>query len=130
MEATTNDVTQPSDAHVANGQESVIAALMRRSMLAMLGGLALTGDAIEDNFDRMAARGEQIQNETTEILREVLGQFRFQPHAPSPTENDRGGLDWLIEQMGLPTQQDVDTLQSQIERLTDRVEELIARRCS
>jgi polyhydroxyalkanoate synthesis regulator phasin len=130
METRTTDVTQPNDISSTNGQESPVATLMRHSMLAMLGGLALTGDAIADNFNRMAARGERIQNETTETLREVLGQFRLQPHASAATKESRGSLDWLVEQLGLPTQQDVDMLQSQIERLTDRVDELIARRRS
>ncbi len=77
-----------------------------------------------DFMNRLVARGERVQWETEELIREVMGQFRLQPHAPDPDQPLGGGLTWLTQRLGIPSQRDLRLLHAWLDQISADVEAL------
>lgn len=123
-----------ADTIVENGEQIVLingsAADTRpeespQSLLAIFGSVAVSTETLDQSINRLVARGEQVQFEVEEMVREVLGQFRLQPQAPDPEQPLGGNLDWLIKPLGIPSQRDLRVLHSQIDQLTARIDALL-----
>jgi hypothetical protein len=105
--------------------------LARKSALAYVGALALTGDTLTHAVDRFAARGAQLRKSATNeqadadklprlavpLSDEQLGKL---------SEMIEQGRDWLIATLNLPTQSSVEELKTEVARLSAQIEQMRA----
>jgi hypothetical protein len=105
--------------------------LARKSALASVGAVALTGDTLTGTFDRFAARGAQVRKSATN------GHADEAPRKPqllSASDKQlaklRGlfeqGRDQLISALNLPTQSSIEQLNTEVARLSAQIDQIRA----
>lgn len=115
-------------------ENSPLALLLRRLILAGVGVMALTYDEIEKQINRLVERGELAQQDAEKLLREVterLGQQK--PETVAAEAEDIGesigasfdsGLEQILNSLNIPSKRDIDDLSAKIAQLAARVEQL------
>jgi polyhydroxyalkanoate synthesis regulator phasin len=105
--------------------------LARKSALASIGAVALTGDKLTSTVDRFAARGAQLR--TTAMNGRVDLTKRQEQVAPASQERLaklRGifeqGRDRLIAALNLPTQSSIEQLNTEVARLSAQIDQIRA----
>ena len=105
----------------------------RKSALAYVGALALTGDAARDSFERLSKRGADAQRLMREQAQKLANRLRRQADAPAeakPAEAHKArtllsqGRDRLFDRLQIPTQASLAELNSEIERLSAAIDDL------
>jgi hypothetical protein len=105
--------------------------LARKSVLASVGAVALTGDTVTSTVNRFAARGAQITKRATNGH---LDLAKIQERALPVNEAQLAklgnifeqGRDRLIDALNLPTQSSVDELKTEVARLSAQIDQLRA----
>lgn len=107
--------------------------LVRKSTLAYIGALALSGDAVRESFGQLAQRGKRAERAALAQLRQLTGQARHAAGAPLADGQEqiseaRSFLmqrrNRVLEAFGLPTQDGLRELNSQVERLSAAIDDL------
>lgn len=113
----------------------------RKSALAYVGALALTGDAARDSFEQLSQRGADTQQLLREQAQKLASRLRRRAAAPAaapaealpaeaPAEPKKAltllaqGRDRLLERLQIPTQASLAELNSEIERLSAAIDDL------
>ena len=105
--------------------------LARKSALASVGAVALTGDTLSNAVDRFAARGAQLQTTATNGKVDVVKH----PEQVLPvSEKQLAKLrslfeqvrDRLLDMLNLPTQSSVEQLNAEVARLSAQIDQLRA----
>jgi len=113
--------------------------LARKSALASVGAVALTGDTLAGTFERLAARGARVERAAREKLRTTAADARAdvaERKEQIVAENKdriaeaRGVFeqmrDRLIDILHLPTQTAVEQLNGEVARLSAQIDKLRA----
>lgn len=105
----------------------------RKSALAYVGALALTGDTARDTFNKLARRGVTAEKATRAQLRKMSRALRREANvvaeqAEEQTAEARSFLaetrDRLLETLMIPTQDTLSDLNHQVERLSSAIDDL------
>jgi hypothetical protein len=105
--------------------------LARKSALASVGAVALTGDTLTSAVDRFAARGAQLRTTTMNGHVDVA---KLQDQLAPASEERRAklrdifeqGRDRLLAALNLPTQSTVEQLKTEVARLTAQIDQIRA----
>jgi hypothetical protein len=105
--------------------------LARKSALASVGAVALTGDTLTSTVNRFAARGAQVTKGATNGR---LDFAKLQERALPVNEAQLAklgdifeqGRDRLIDALNLPTQSSVDQLKTEVARLSAQIDQFRA----
>ena len=105
--------------------------LARKSALASVGAVALTGDTLTSTVNRFATRGAQVSKSATNGHLDVA---KLQEQVLPVSEEQRAklrnifeqGRDRLIGALNLPTQTSVEELKTEVARLSAQIEQLRA----
>ena len=106
-------------------------SLARKSALASVGAVALTGDTLTSTVNRLATRGAQVSKSATNG--HVNGAQHPEQVAPISEEQlaklrslVQQARDWLIAALNLPTQSSIDQLNTEVARLSAQIDQLRA----
>lgn len=115
--------------------------LARKSALASVGAVALTGDTLAGTFDRLAERGARVERAARTRLQATTADMRagatesgeqITAENKDRTTKARAALqqarDRLIDTLHLPTQSSVEQLNGELERLSTQIDKLRAAR--
>jgi polyhydroxyalkanoate synthesis regulator phasin len=105
--------------------------LARKSALASVGAVALTGDTLTSAVDRFATRGAQVSKSATNGLLDIA---KLQEQVVPASENQlvklrsifEQGRDRLIDALNLPTQSSVEQLKTEVARLSAQIDQIRA----
>jgi polyhydroxyalkanoate synthesis regulator phasin len=108
-----------------------VLTLARKSALASVGAVALTGDTLTSTVDRFAARGAQVRKSATNGHGEVAADQKqavpvSEEQLAKLRELFEQGRDRLIGALSLPTQSSVEELKTEVARLSAQVDQLRA----
>lgn len=107
--------------------------IVRKSALAYVGALALTGDTALDTFNTLAKRGASTEKAARAQLRTMSRKLRREANvvadqAEEQTAEARNFLtesrDRLLDTLMIPTQHTLSELNHQVERLTSAIDDL------
>ena len=98
----------------------------RKVLLAGIGAVALTQEALEDFVNKLVERGEIAEKDGKKLVGEVMDKRKKQ--AEKGTKSAQGEMDKRVEailgRMNVPSKADIDSLSSKITALTKKVDEL------
>lgn len=103
--------------------------LARKSALASVGAVALTGDTLTSTVNRLATRGAQVSKSATNgHLDAAKLQEQVLPMSAEQVAKLRNifeqGRDRLIGALNLPTQTSVEELKTEVARLSAQIDQL------
>lgn len=103
--------------------------LARQSALASIGAVVLTRDELTRLFDRLATRGEQIEQSTRQRFRKSIRSARHhitegEDQLKSAQTTMISGRDRLFDALQIPTSESIEELQVQVARLMVEIENL------
>lgn len=114
-------------------------SLARKSALASVGAVALTGDTVAETFERLAARGEKAERAVRVRLRLATADVRAdiaenQEQVVAESKERlagvrgmvEGGLGRLADMLNLPTQRAVLKLNDEVARLSTQIDQIRA----
>jgi hypothetical protein len=114
-------------------------SLARKSALASVGAVALTGDTVADTFERLAARGEKAERAVRVRLRLATADVRAdiaenQEQVVAESKQRIAGLRGMVEGglgrlaglLNLPTQGAVLQLNDEVARLSTQIDQIRA----
>jgi poly(hydroxyalkanoate) granule-associated protein len=114
-------------------------SLARKSALASVGAVALTGDTVAETFERLAARGEKAERAVRVRLRLATADVRAdiaenQEQVVAESKERlaglrgvvEGGLGRLADMLNLPTQRSVLQLNDEVARLSVQIDQIRA----
>jgi hypothetical protein len=114
-------------------------SLVRKSALASVGAVALTGDTVAETFERLAARGEKAERAVRVRLRLATADVRAdiaenQEQVVAESKERlagvrgvvEGGLGRLADMLNLPTQRAVLKLNDEVARLSTQIDQIRA----
>ena len=106
-------------------------SLARKSALASVGAVALTGDTLTSTVNRLATRGAEVSKSATNG--HVNGAQHLEQVAPASEEQlaklrsiFEQARDRLISALNLPTQTSVEELKTEVARLSAQIDQLRA----
>lgn len=111
--------TKPSDV------QAEVAASARKVWLAGLGALALAQDGAGKLFDTLVARGKDVEERGTGLLKDARGRAE-DVWARVGKEMDEQVVT-VLHRVGVPTRDDISTLNRRVEHLTASIEKLKTR---
>ena len=98
----------------------------RKVLLAGIGAVALTQEALEDFVNKLVERGEIAEKDGKKLVGEVMDKRKKQ--AEKGTKSAQGEMDKRVEailgRMNVPSKADIDSLSNKITALTKKVDEL------
>jgi polyhydroxyalkanoate synthesis repressor PhaR len=101
--------------------------LVRRSLYAYVGTLRLVEEQMEEWIETLVERGEIAADEGRELRAELSARAEEAVAGEHPDGTARGhGLEDVLRRVGIPTHEDVEHLTRQLERLSARVDALLA----
>jgi polyhydroxyalkanoate synthesis regulator phasin len=101
----------------------VAADRAHKTMLAGIGMVAIAQDEAESVFDRLVSRGEEVEKTARERIKEM--RARREEEAEEMEEELDTRIERILHRMNMPTQSDVKALNSKINVLNDKIEELL-----
>jgi len=113
----------------AEQKETVVAdltGLTRRVLLAGVGAAALAYDEAKAFLDRLIERGELAQDQAQDMLKEVAAQR--ESRLKQAGSRVRARMERTLGALDVPRSADLEALQQRLDRLTERVEALLAQR--
>ena len=110
-------------------------AVVRKSLLAMLGAITLADDELEQLLDRLAARGEQAARERFNHIEALRNRLTGSEGAILEGALLRQTLQEEIERQGrllaaaldLPTRDSINLLREQIEQISLAIDQIVTR---
>jgi poly(hydroxyalkanoate) granule-associated protein len=98
----------------------------RKVLLAGIGAVALTQEALEDFVNKLVERGEIAEKDGKKLVGEVMEKRKKQ--AEKGTKSAQDEMDKRVEailgRMNVPSKADIDSLSNKITVLTKKVDEL------
>jgi polyhydroxyalkanoate synthesis regulator phasin len=117
-----------------------IAMVLRRSLLAWIGAVAVVQDEFETWARQLIERGELAESEGRHFIKELIKQHRSRTgeQCSASAEADSASavpvkerlMDWCLSRIGRPTKRQTRELNARIEALEARIEALLAIRSS
>ena len=106
-------------------------SLARKSALASVGAVALTGDKLTTTVDRFAARGEQLRASAMHGYADITKRTeKISPVSKERLTKLRGtfdqALDRLVATLNLPTQSSIEQLNTEVARLSAQIDQIRA----
>ena len=95
---------------------------VHKVLLASIGGVVLAQEEIEDFVGKLVERGEIAEKDAREMLRDVM-QKRKKDAKKAEEDLDRR-MSELVDRLKIPTKSDIDHLSAQIDRLSQKVDDL------
>ncbi len=95
---------------------------VRKVMLAGIGAVALTMDALEDLVDKLVERGELSEEEGRKLIKDMLERRKKDAKKAEEELNKR--VDDLMARFDMPSKAEFDDLSAKIDALTAKVDEL------
>jgi poly(hydroxyalkanoate) granule-associated protein len=103
--------------------------------LAGVGAAATAGEAVMDTLTKFLERGELVEEEVMQILRDRMAMrkrqvasvvVRRKKDAREAETELEAGVQTLLERIQVPTKDDIDALSAKITELTKKIDELSA----
>jgi poly(hydroxyalkanoate) granule-associated protein len=116
-----------------------LAGVLRNSVLAWIGAVAVVQEEFETWARQLIERGELAEAEGRQFVQEMIRQHRSKSPNSGTAASAMGAvkndcppirekmMDWCLSRMGRPTKQETRDLSARIEALEARIEELCAR---
>ena len=95
---------------------------VRKVMLAGVGAVALTVDAIEDLVEKLVERGELTEEEGRKLINDVWSRHKKDAKKAEEEVNKR--VDELMARFDIPTKAEFEDLSTQISEVSKKVDEL------
>lgn len=95
---------------------------VRKVLLAGVGAVALTVEAVEDMVDKLVERGELSEEEGRKLMRDIFE--RRKKHARKAEEEMNKRIDELMSRFDIPTKAEFEGLSAKIGELARKVDEL------
>lgn len=95
----------------------------RKVLLASIGAMSLAQDEIDAFVHKLAERGEIVEKDGRDLVREMRGRRTTRMHAAEDRIHKRIGE--IRDRMNIPTQKDIQDLNEKIAVLTQQVDELL-----
>lgn len=94
----------------------------RKILLASIGAMALAQDETQNFIDQLVERGEIAEQEGKELMREMVEKRRERRREMKVRFNRR--VEQAIEQMNVPTKEDIEALSAKITALSKKIDDL------
>ncbi len=106
--------------------ERGVTETVRSVLLAGIGALALTKDEIEEILNRLVERGELAEKDARRLFEELKGRPKKEVEVWEERLSKalEPRLKRMLEQLNLPTRDDVQALSERIRTLEEKLEEL------
>ncbi len=95
---------------------------VRKVMLAGVGAVALTVEAVEDLVEKLVERGELTEEEGRKLVRDVWSKRKKDAKKAEEEVNKR--VDELMARFDIPTKAEFEDLSAQISKVSKKVDEL------
>jgi len=95
---------------------------VRTVLLAGVGAVALTVDAVEDLVDKLVERGELSEEEGRNLMRDIFE--RRKKGAKKAEEELSRRVDELLTRFNIPTKAELESLGAKINELSKKVDDL------
>lgn len=112
-------------AETAPAQEKEATPLLepvRKVLLAGIGAMALTKDEIEDFVEKLVERGELVEKDARQLMREVMERRKKEAKEAGGELDKR--LEDMLSRLNVPTKADIETLTAKVTELSQKVDEL------
>lgn len=94
----------------------------RKVLLAGIGVVALSQDAIEDFVGKLVERGEIAEKDGRKLVHEIMDKRKKSTDKAEDQVNKR--IEDVLERMNVPSKADIETLGDKIDDLTKKVDAL------
>ena len=94
----------------------------RKVLLAGIGAVALTQEAIEDFVNRLIDRGEIAEKDGRKLIKEVMDKRK--KNAEKAEDEVTKRVETVMDRMSVPSKADIDALSEKISELSMKVDQL------
>jgi poly(hydroxyalkanoate) granule-associated protein len=94
----------------------------RKVLLAGIGAIALTQEAVEDFVNRLIERGEIAEKDGRKLISEVMAKRKKEAEKAEDEVTKR--VETVLDRMSVPSKADIDVLSEKISELSKKVDEL------
>ena len=94
----------------------------RKVLLAGIGAVALTQEAIEDFVNRLIDRGEIAEKDGRKLIKEVMDKRK--KNAEKAEDEVTKRVETVMDRMSVPAKADIDALSEKISELSMKVDQL------
>jgi poly(hydroxyalkanoate) granule-associated protein len=94
----------------------------RKILLAAVGAMSLTQEAVEDFVEKLIERGEIAEKDGRSLVREIAE--RRSKNIKTAEEHLYQHFDHLLKKMNIPTKKDIEALNEKVVELTRKIDEL------
>ncbi len=117
---------EPTAKPEAEAKKGGMTEIVRRVLLAGVGGVVLAQEEIEEFVDRLVDKGEIAEQDGKKLIKEMMQRRRKE--TPKVEKDMDKRVDSIAErvlgQMNIPTKSEIDALGQKISELSRKVEEL------
>ncbi len=117
---------EPTAKPEAEAKKGGMTEIVRRVLLAGVGGVVLAQEEIEEFVDRLVDKGEIAEQDGKKLIKEMMQRRRKE--TPKVEKDMDKRIDSIVERvlsrMNVPTKSDIDALGQKISELSHKVEEL------
>ena len=109
-------------AEAADKNQSQMAELLRRVLLATIGAAAIAQEEIEALVNRLVERGEIAEKDGKKMIHEMMDKRKTKT---TKVEDDiNKNMESVLNRMNIPTKGDVEALSQKITGLSKKIDEL------
>ena len=94
----------------------------RKVLMAGIGAIALTQEAVEDFVNRLIERGEIAEKDGRKLIKEVMD--RRKKGAEKAEDEVTKRVETVLDRMSVPSKADIDALSEKITELSKKVDAL------
>jgi poly(hydroxyalkanoate) granule-associated protein len=94
----------------------------RKVLLAGIGAIALTQEAVEDFVNRLIDRGEIAEKDGRKLIKEVMDKRKKGAEKAEDEVTKR--VETVLDRMSVPSKADIDALSAKITELSKKVDAL------
>ena len=106
-------------------QENPVVDLVRKTLLASIGALAITRDELEQAVNRLVERGEMAEKDARKLLDDILAARKKELDAWGKRVEER--VEKVLERLRIPQREDLEELEARLANLEAKLDELMSR---